>query len=180
MSIDIKKCKIEVVVDTQEKEWLHIANVWNDNGVKFKKRHIKTGDYTIEVTTPEGKVIKFDDIIVIERKRNIGEICGNIFDRETIKEGKNRFERELIRSLNVGTFIVLIEDKDGYLKVLTGDHYEGRESKVHPNSLNGKLLSYKSEYGFELVWMDPRVSASYIYKLLYYKARAYLKNMNEI
>lgn len=178
MSIDINKCKIKVIVDTQEKEWLHIADVWRKKGIDFKQRHIKTGDYTIEVTTPNGRTIKFDDIISIERKRNVGEICGNIFDRETIKNGVNRFERELIRSVDIGTFIVLIEDKNGYLKVLTGEYYEGRESKVHPNSLNGKLLSYKSKYKFELVWMDPKLSASYIYKLLHYEAREYLKNMN--
>lgn len=178
MSIDINKCKIKMIVDTQEKEWLHIANVWNDNGVKFEKRHIKTGDYTIEVTTSEGKIIKFDDIIAIERKRNIGEICGNFFETGTIdKSGENRFHRELIRSKELDRFIVLIEDKDGYLKSLKGQHYEGRESKVNKNSFIGKLLSLKARYGYELVWLDDKLSASYIYKLLYYEAREYLKNM---
>ena len=178
--INICDCDIQMIVDTQEKEWFHIANVWDIKKVKYKKRHIKTGDYSIEIKTSKGEVINFEDKIVIERKACLTELCGNLTDNRD-SSGKNRFIRELERAKKDGMkLILLIEDADGYDKALKGFFREDKPSRMNSNGFIGMLMAYKARYDFEIVWLDKSLSASYIYKLLYYEAREYLKNMNEI
>lgn len=179
MSIDINKCKIKMIVDSREKSWLHIANTWNKNNIEhyIKDKGLKTGDYSIAVKTPSGEVINFEDKVVVERKANITELCGNLTDNRD-SAGKNRFIRELERAKKNGIkLILLIEDSQGYDKALRGFFREDKPSKMNSNGFVGMLMAYKARYDFEVVWLDKELSGSYIYKMLYYEAREYLKNM---
>lgn len=177
MSIDINKCKIKMMVDSRERSWGHIENIWQIKNIGYyiKDKGLKTGDYSIAVQTPKGEVISFEDKIVIERKANLTELCGNLNDNRD-SAGKNRFIRELERAKKSNIkLILLIEDADGYDKALRGFFREDKPSKMHSNSFVGMLMAYKARYDFEVVWLDKELSASYIYKLLYYEAREYLK-----
>lgn len=179
MSIDINKCKIKMVVDSREKSWQNISSVWQAKGIDYyiKDKGLKTGDYTIAVKTPSGDIINFEDKVVVERKANITELCGNLTDNRD-SAGKNRFIRELERAKkNRIKLILLIEDSQGYDKALRGFFREDKPSKMHTNGFVGMLMAYKARYNFEVVWLDKELSASYIYKMLYYEAREYLKGM---
>ena len=182
MSIDINKCKIKMITDSREKCNQHITGVWQAKGIDYyiKDKGLKTGDYSIAVQTPKGEVISFEDKVVIERKACLTELCGNLTDNRD-SAGKNRFIRELERSKKNGIkLILLIEDEKGYDKALKGFFREDKPSKMSSNGFIGMLMAYKARYDFEIVWLDKELSASYMYKLLYYEAREYLKNMNEI
>lgn len=182
MSIDINKCKIKMITDSRERSWDHIRNVWEAKGIDYyiKDKGLKTGDYSIAVKTPKGEVISFHDKVVIERKACLTELCGNLTDNRD-SSGKNRFIRELERAKKDGIkLILLIEDADGYDKALRGFFREDKPSRMNSNGFIGMLMAYKARYDFEIVWLDKSLSASYIYKLLYYEAREYLKNMNKI
>lgn len=181
MGIDISKCDIKMIVDSREKSWLHIADTWNRNNVKYytKERGLKTGDYSIAVKTPKGEVVTFEDKVVVERKANLTELCGNLTDNRD-SSGKNRFIRELERAKKSNIkLILLIEDAQGYDKALKGFFREDKPSRMNSNGFIGMLMAYKARYDFEIVWLDKALSASYIYKLLYYEAREYLKNTGE-
>lgn len=179
MSININDCQTKMIVDSREKSWLHIANTWNKNNIEYyiKDKGLKTGDYSIAVKTPAGDIINFEDKVVVERKANITELCGNLTDNRD-SAGKNRFIRELERAKKNGIkLILLIEDSQGYDKALRGFFREDKPSKMNSNGFVGMLMAYKARYDFEVVWLDKELSASYIYKMLYYEAREYLKNM---
>lgn len=182
MSIDINKCKIKMIADSREKCNQHITRVWQAKGIDYyiKDKGLKTGDYSIAVKTPKGEVISFEDKVVIERKACLTELCGNLIDNRD-SAGKNRFIRELERAKkNNIKLILLIEDSDGYYKALKGFFREDKPSRMNSNSFIGMLMTYKARYDFEIAWLDKELSASYMYKLLYYEAREYLKNTNEI
>lgn len=179
MSIDIKNCKIKIITDSREKCNQHITGVWQAKGIDYyiKDKGLKTGDYSIAVQTPQGEVISFEDKVVIERKACLTELCGNLTDNRD-SAGKNRFIRELERAKkNNIKLILLIEDSQGYDKALRGFFREDKPSRMNSNGFIGMLMAYKARYDFEIVWLDKSLSASYIYKLLYYECREYLKNM---
>lgn len=181
MGIDINKCRIKMIVDSRERSWGHIENVWQIKNIQYyiKDKGLKTGDYSIAVQTPKGEVISFGDKVVIERKACLTELCGNLTDNRD-SAGKNRFIRELERAKkNNIKLILLIEDSQGYDKALRGFFREDKPSKMNSNGFIGMLMAYKARYNFEIVWLDKELSASYMYKLLYYEAREYLKNMEE-
>ena len=179
MSIDIKNCKIKMIVDSREKCNQHITGIWQAKEIDYyiKEKGLKTGDYSIAVKTPAGEVISFEDKVVIERKACLTELCGNLTDNRD-STGKNRFIRELERAKkNNIQLILLIEDEKGYDKALRGFFREDKPSRMNSNGFIGMLMAYKARYDFEIVWLDKSLSASYIYKLLYYECREYLKNM---
>ena len=199
--MDINKTKIKMVVDTREKSHKHITDVW-DKGIKIypsqhekkegkkayytkpiqyfkQEKGLKTGDFTICVQLPSGEQINFKDKIVIERKASLAELVGNLNDTKSMdQEGLNRFERELKRSADLGIkMIVLVEVGGGYSKANMGIFRHDVLSKMRPLSYQAKIFSLKARYGFELVYLDKRDSAKYIYEELYYFAREYLKNI---
>ena len=70
--INIKDCDVKIIIDSREKVFNHITNVWEEKGIEYhifkKEDSMKVGDYSIAVKTDTGKVIDFRDKIVIERK----------------------------------------------------------------------------------------------------------------
>ena len=63
------------------------------------------------------------------------------------------------------------------VRLLNEEFRTDKPSKMNKNAFIGMLMAYKSRYNFEIVWLDKEFSASYIYKMLYYEAREYLKNI---
>lgn len=180
MSIDIDKCKIKMVVDSREKNWLHIADAWKENNIDYyiKDKGLKTGDYTIAVKTPNGEVVNFEDKVVVERKANITELCGNLTDNRD-KTNRNRFIRELERAKERGIkLIIVIEDEKAFNKARKGFYREDRPTKLNKKSFMGMLFTYKARYNVEIVWMDKLDIWEYIYNLLHYEAREFLKGID--
>lgn len=201
--LDIKKCKYKIVVDTREQKCNHILNKF-DEGFENKPSHhdmyrgkkstftepisyykqekgLKTGDFTICVQLPNGCKINFQDKIVIERKKDLNELCCNLFDKKD-SEGLTRFERELKRSKEQGIkVILLVEQSDIYSKILSSKHFRyDKASKVSPKSFLAMLESLLSRYNVELAYCDKQNSARVIHDKLYYFAREYLKNVSMI
>ena len=201
--IDIKKCKYKIVVDTREKQVNHILNKF-DEGLEEKPSHhdmfrgkkstftnpigyfkqekgLKTGDFTLAVQLPNQCVINFQDKIVIERKKDLNELCCNLFDKKD-SEGLTRFERELSRSKRQGIkMILLVEQSDMYGKILSSKHFRyDKASKVNPKSFLSMLESLLSRYNVEIIYCDRSNSARVIHDKLYYYAREYLKKVSII
>ena len=200
--IDIKKCKYKIVVDTREKKLDHIIAGF-EKGFELRPSHhemyrgakskytepigfykqekgIKTGDFTICVQLPSGEQINFKDKVVIERKKDLNELCGNIFDKDSLDSDKlNRFERELKRAYEQGIKLyLLVEQSDLYSKILSSKHFRyDKASKVNPKSFLAILESLLARYNVELLNCDKKDSARIIHDKLYYWAREYLKNI---
>ena len=199
--IDIKKCKYKIIVDTREKQVNHILNKF-DEGLEEKPSHhdmyrgkkstftnpigyfkqekgLKTGDFTLAVQLPNQCVINFQDKIIIERKKDLNELCCNLFDKKD-SEGLTRFERELKRAKEQGIkVILLVEVEDMHSKILSSKYFRfDKASKVSPKSFNAILRSLQARYNISIEYCNKRDSARLIHDLLYYHAREYLKNVS--
>lgn len=199
--IDIKKCKYKIVVDTREKQVNHILNKF-DEGLEEKPSHhdmfrgkkstftnpigyfkqekgLKTGDFTLAVQLPNQCVINFQDKIVIERKKDLNELCCNLFDKKD-SEGLTRFERELSRSKEQGIkVILLVETEDMHSKILSSKYFRfDKASKVSPKAFNSILRSLQARYNISIEYCNKKDSARLIHDILYYHAREYLKNVS--
>ena len=199
--IDIKKCKYKIIVDTREKQVNHILNKF-DEGLEENPSHhdmfrgkkstftnpigyfkqekgLKTGDFTLAVQLPNQCVINFQDKIVIERKKDLNELCCNLFDKKD-SEGLTRFERELSRSKHQGIkVILLVETEDMHSKILSSKYFRfDKASKVSPKAFNSILRTLQARYNISIEYCNKRDSARLIHDLLYYHAREYLKNVS--
>ena len=179
--MDIKDCKIKMIVDSRERVFNHITDVWENKGIEYhifkKEDSMKVGDYSIAIQTNTGEVIDFRDKMVIERKANLAELCGNFTDKKD-SNNKTRFIRELERAKkNNIKLLLLIEDEKGYNNALNGYFREDKVSRMNSNSFIAMLFAYKARYDYEIIFIDKKNSASYIYNYLYYYAREYLKNL---
>ena len=199
--IDIKNCAYKVIIDTREKQVNHILNKF-DEGLEEKPSHhdmfrgkkstftnpigyfkqdkgLKTGDFTLAVQLPNQCVINFQDKIVIERKKDLNELCCNLFDKKD-SEGLTRFERELSRSKEQGIkVILLVETEDMHSKILSSKHFRyDKASKVSPKAFNAILRSLQAKYNISIEYCNKRDSARLIHDILYYHAREYLKNVS--
>lgn len=71
---------------------------------------------------------------------------------------------------------MLIEDKDFYVKLLTGDY----RSNVNPKAIRGMVMSLEAKYpNLSIVGVDKSTSASYIHTTLYYYLRQKMKEVKQ-
>jgi ERCC4-type nuclease len=112
------------------------------------KRTLDHGDYQVD---------GMPNLITIERKQNIDELCNNI--------GKNRdrFERELVRMQVCKHRYVVVED---YYSSISRPKF----SKMHPNAIWGSVVSLEIKYGVKFMFCGNRKTACRIVKLLLTKA----------
>lgn len=155
-----------VIFDTREQD-LFIPAVLHKKGIQVKRQKLDTGDYAIEYK--DG----FRPPVVIERKAHIDELIGNMLDHRKDTNGNNRFIRELQRSKQQGLKVyLLIQDKDYYLKLITGEY----RSKVNPKAISGMIISLLAKYpNLHIIAVDKELSPSMVYKILYYELRENLK-----
>ncbi|MCM2675593.1 ERCC4 domain-containing protein [Alkalicoccobacillus plakortidis] len=154
-----------IVVDTREQRNEHILNYFRDKEIPFKLQGMKTGDYGAMIPKNEELGLSRDIYLAgcIERKNGIDEIVGNIKER-------HRFENELIRAAGK-PFVLMIEELDGYKKILNGEYI----SEYKPQSLLGSLKTFEVRYNFTTYFISPSYSGNYIYHHFYYMAREMMK-----
>lgn len=198
--IDIKKCAYKVIVDSREKSINHILTKFEE-GFELKPSHhdmyrgkkstysepvkyyiqekgLKIGDYTIAVQLPSGEVINFQDKIVIERKKDLNELCCNFFDKKD-EEGKTRLERELERAKKQNIKVILLVEVDNmHSKILSSKYFRfDKASKVSPRAFNSILRALQAKYDISIEYCKKEDTARLINDILYYHAREYLKNI---
>lgn len=160
----------KILVDSREKENKHIVDKFKTNNIDIDTIGLVIGDYRIQSGT-------YIPPITIERKGSLDELIGNLLDKDKDNEGNNRFIRELNRARDSQTrIILLIEDKDFYVKLLTGDY----RSKVNPKAIRGMIMSLEAKYpNLSIVGIDKKESASYIHATLFYHLRQRMKEVKQ-
>lgn len=159
-----------ILYDTREQD-IFIPQILRKNGIQTIRRKLDTGDYMIQYK--DGYIPP----VVVERKSCINELIGNLLDNRKDEQGLNRFQRELERSKQQGLKVyLLIQDKDYYLKLLTGDY----RSKVNSKAITGMVVSLLAKYdNLHIIAVDRKESASMVHKLLYYELREDLKKLEQ-
>ena len=166
LKIDAKDYAI--IYDSREKD-LFLTAVLHKNGIQTVRKKLDTGDYAIQYK--DG----YMPPVVIERKATLDELASNLRDRRKDEEGNNRFIRELNRAKEQGIKVyLLIQDKDYYIKLITGEY----RSKVNPKAISGMIISLLAKYpNLHIIAVDKKESPSMVHKLLYYELREKLKEM---
>jgi ERCC4-type nuclease len=156
---------LTITVDTREQKNQHVLEYFRKREVEFKFKTMKTGDYSAMLPKNNELGITRDMYLnaVIERKNGVDELVESIKDR-------TRFENELIRA-SQHPFVLLVEDKDGYAKILNGTY----RSKYKPESLLGSLKAFEARYNFSTVFIEPKLTGNYIYYSFLYRVRELLK-----
>lgn len=150
-----------IIADTREQVNAHITRYFDEQKIPCVSRKIDTGDYSAQIGA-----LSLEKDIVIERKHNLDEICGN-FTAE-----RERFEREFLRAKAYGTKVVLIIENAAWTDIFLGNY----RSKVKPQSLVGSLFAWMVRYNITVLFCKPEETGKLIHGILYYAARELLVN----
>lgn len=154
-----------ITVDTREQKNQHVLDYLRKKDVPIKFKTMKTGDYSAMIPRNDEFGITRDIYLnaVIERKNGVDELVESIKDR-------TRFENELIRG-SKHPFTLIVEDLEGYQKILNGMY----RSRYEPKALLGSLKTFEVRYNFSTVFIANNTTGNYIYHHFLYMARELLK-----
>ena len=168
--LKLNETNYKVLYDTREQN-LFIPSVLHKNGIQVERKKLQTGDYMIQHSSG------YIPPVVVERKACLDELIGNLLDHRKDKNENNRFIRELERAKEQNLKVyLLIQDKDYYIKLITGDYI----SKANPKAISGMIISLMAKYpNLHIIAVDRKESASMAHKLLYYELRERLKELEK-
>lgn len=152
---------LTIICDQREKVNGHITEYFKKNKIPFVDRSLNTGDYSAQL---DGMTMESE--VVIERKHNLDEICGNF------AANRDRFEREFLRAKALGTKVFLIIENASWEDVYLGNY----RSKLTPKSLVASFMSWQVRFNITIIFCNPANTGRLIYHILYYAAREQLKN----
>lgn len=147
--------KLTIVCDTRERD-THCEEYFKKNKMPCIVRKLDTGDYSAQLGD-----LSMEREIVVERKRNLDEICGNF----TVE--RERFEREFMRAKAYGTKVVLIIENATWTDIFLGNY----RSKTSSKSLLGSLLSWMVRFNITVTFCKPEETARIMWGIFYYYAK---------
>lgn len=149
-----------ILCDTKEKSNENIIKYFDDNGIAYKKRSLKTGDYSIMVEAcPDlGFLVDtyFTDELVIERKNGLKELAGNLSNNQD----DDRFMKELNRMINVSNVYLVVENDR--LDDIMEHNYD---SKYNEDSFLRTLLTWQKRSNFYLNFVNRDNMGKFIYEI---------------
>lgn len=158
-----------ILTDTAEKENSHIIDYFTKEKIAFEKYSLSEGDYSGMIAHNEEthkilgitKDLYFNDVIVIERKASVDELCNNL--KNTGTKERQRFEFELTRiKLNCVNKYLLIED--GNIEgTIWGKKYT---SNYHPKALYNSLKRFEARYRCPLIDKEKSIAPFWIYNTI--------------
>lgn len=160
-------CSTLVVLhDTREQKNEHIIRWLDRHAVPHKRRSLATGDYSVMMPARPDCGLPCDVYFsaAIERKGSINELVQTVKDR-------TRFENELNRAQRLGYFALVVEDGDGYGRIVRGDY----RSRYGSRALQASLAALSLRYGCPIHFISAELSPRWIYTHLYYYARERLR-----
>ena len=160
---------IVVLIDTREKKYGHIQAALTKLGCPYIAQKLDFGDYSYRYTKPDGTEESCENLIAVERKANLDEICGNF------TYGRDRFEREFQRARDKGATIHLLIEDANWGKIQNHMYM----SRLNPAALQGNLLSWMFRYDLRLWFNTAALAGDFIYKMFRYHLRNKLQQEME-
>lgn len=163
---------IKLISDTREQKNSHILKPLEEKGITVVRRALSHGDYSaiLPANEPLGIThdIFFDNAIAIERKASLEELSNNL------TRGRAQFENELIRFHSKGTKAFLLIENATTQDIIAHNY----KTNYKPKSFMASILSFQQSYNLNIVFLPEEHSGIYIYNLLYYHVRDYIKGAN--
>ena len=148
--------QLTIIVDSKEKVYYHIQKYFQTHKSPYKVRNLETGDYSAMIGN-----MSLENDVVIERKANIDEVCGN-FTADRL-----RFEKEFIRAKAYGINVYWIIENCNWSDIFLGNY----KSKLSSKSLTGSILSWLARFPVTLIFCKPEETPKLIVGILHYAAR---------
>lgn len=149
-----------ILVDTRDKTNQAILDEFDRQGIKYRKKALKTGDYSFAIEEcPElgfPYETLFVDEIIIERKNSLSELAGNF----SSKTDDNRIFKELNRMINIERSYLVIENDS--LDDLYAHNYK---SEYNPDSFIRTLLTWQARNNMHIYFVNKDNMARMIYEL---------------
>lgn len=147
-----------VIVDTREHPHAiqGILRYFDGQNIKHIHEKLDVGDYQI-VGHPE---------IVVDRKQNLQEVCGNLAQEH------DRFKRELLRAMEAGIQLVVLIEHSARIKCIEDVRlWENPRLKYSPMALTGErlaniMLTQQERYGVRYEFCDKRHTGQRIMEIL--------------
>lgn len=158
---------LTLLLDTREQETASLKRRLKDIGLPHKREKLNFGDYSCEVTLPNGAVGRFDRLFAIERKMNIDELA------MCFTSQRKRFTAEFERAKQVGAKIYLLIEGATMEKIVNGQY----RSKVSPNAFMASIFAFLVRYNCQILFCKPETSGRVIKEILYREAKEYLQDM---
>ena len=152
---------LQIIADSREQVNNHLTDYWDKKKVPYFTRKLDIGDYSAQLDD-----MTLEKDIVIERKRNLDEICGNL------SADRDRFEREFLRAKATGTKVFLIIENASWTDI----YLKNYRSQLTPKSLMASLMSWQVRFNITIIFCEPENTPRLIHQILYYAAREQLLN----
>lgn len=117
-----------IIVDDREKDTPLLHQRLSSFPCAYMRKRLDFGDYSAEVTLPNGEKFSLADKVTIERKNSIDEICGNF------TTNRIRFAKEFDRAAAAGAKTYILIENGSWEKINRGAY----RSKMTPASLAGQ------------------------------------------
>lgn len=152
---------IFLIVDTREQPTEGYFKRLEAVGLPYRRQKLDFGDYSCGFCPTDGAEVLLDKEIVIERKMNLDEICGN-FTR-----GRDRFAREFERAAASGAKVHLIVENGNYEKLINGKY----RSRLNPNSLLASVTAFADRYNISVHFCKSETTPLLMNKIFYHHIR---------
>ena len=147
-----------IICDTREhkEELYRILYQFDRIGVSHEIHKLDVGDY----------MIKGKPNVVIDRKKDLGELCSNVTQQH------ERFRRELIRAKAASIrFVILCEHGGSIHTIEDVKSWHNPRSKISPKAVRGEqlyhsLCTIRDRYGVDICFCDKRNTGRKIVEIL--------------
>lgn len=161
-----------IMVDTREHEheWARIEKQFSELGIRYERSKLFIGDY-----------VRFDrPQLVVDRKKNLEELCGNIFTSD-----HTRFRSELIRAQELQVQIVILIEHGEPIHCIDDVIWWDRPETIQKRKVDGKWMAHKikkvagdslykamltmsEKYGVKYAFCDKAHTGEAIARILHY------------
>ncbi|MBQ2968703.1 MAG: ERCC4 domain-containing protein [Clostridia bacterium] len=158
-----------ITYDTREQQTAKLKRRLKGFGCPVERKKLNFGDYSCCYTDTDGNKVYCDDLVAIERKMSLDELCA------CFCKGRQRFEREFLRAKQSGAKIHLLVEDGDYEKLFGGEY----RSQLNPNSLIASYLAWAERYEIQLHFCREETTKLLIPKILKYWLKNHLEQMEE-
>lgn len=150
-----------IIVDDREKDTPLLHQRLSSFPCAYMRKRLDFGDYTAEVTLPNGEKFSLADKVVVERKMALDEICGNFTTNRV------RFAKEFDRAAAAGAKTYILIENGSWEKIHRGAY----RSKMTPASLLGSLTTWLARYNCQIIFCEPDTTSWLIHAFLLHEMR---------
>lgn len=157
-----------ILIDNREKK-LHIKETYDKLNIHNEFSTLNYGDYSIKIV-PNPLLKNTEDIIFnvsVERKASLEELSNNL------TKDKTRFFNEMERCKKDDGFMVIMIEDATYMDIIQHNY----KSELKPKSFLALLHTIYIRYRIPFVFVEKEVSSLYVYNILKYYVREYLKEL---